>query len=366
MDNLGKGIQSLIPKKSVVSQPPIEKGDDIDNSDEALEKQISQKIDKLIAPLSELNQDLKKEIKPQESEFHDDLNFKPRVKGDKKMDKIFYLEADKIKSNPEQPRHHFSESSIDELADSIRGYGILEPLIVYRHELESSTGTQVEYYLIAGERRLLAAKKLGLETVPAIIRETDSEKEKLELALTENIQREDLPLISEAKAFARLIEEFGLSQKEVGERLGKSREVVANTLRLLQLPYEAQKALDEAKINEGHARAILMLTNPQKRLALLGEILSKGLSGREAEDLSRRYMGLNEVRVNNPRKQSFSLDPNDLELKEKLESIFQTPVVIKKKGNQGEISVKFYSEEELGKITQLMLGQKKENQNNNI
>jgi len=182
MDNLGKGIQSLIPKKSVVSQPPIEKGDDIDNSDEALEKQISQKIDKLIAPLSELNQDLKKEIKPQESEFHDDLNFKPRVKGDKKMDKIFYLEADKIKSNPEQPRHHFSESSIDELADSIRGYGILEPLIVYRHELESSTGTQVEYYLIAGERRLLAAKKLGLETVPAIIRETDSEKEKLELA----------------------------------------------------------------------------------------------------------------------------------------------------------------------------------------
>jgi len=197
-------------------------------------------------------------------------------------DKVFYIEVDKIKPNPEQPRKVFSEETTKELADSIREHGILEPLVVTREEKETEYGANVEYQLISGERRLLASKMLELPTVPVIIRKPISEQKKLELALIENIQREDLDSMSKAKAFARLIKEFGLTQQALAARIGKSREVIANTLRLLQLSYESQHALGQGKINEGHARAILLFSNPEKRRLFLREILSKNLSGRES------------------------------------------------------------------------------------
>ncbi|MFA5360808.1 MAG: ParB/RepB/Spo0J family partition protein, partial [Candidatus Paceibacterota bacterium] len=209
---------------------------------------------------------------------------------------------------------------------------------------------EVEYELIAGERRLLAAKMLGLPTVPVIIRKPVGEQKKLELALIENIQREDLTPIAKARAFARLIDEFGLTQQSLAQRIGKSRESIANTLRLLQLSMEAQKALEEGRINEGHARAILLFSNAEKRRIFLREILARNLSGRESLELAQHYLHLNQKQSLEMRRRNISLDPQDLELKEKLENLLGTPVLIKKKGDQGAIEIKFFSRQDLDKI----------------
>ncbi|MCX6737286.1 MAG: ParB/RepB/Spo0J family partition protein, partial [Candidatus Parcubacteria bacterium] len=270
--------------------------------------------------------------------------------------RIFQIEVNKITPNTQQPRQDFNNESLWELASSIKEYGILEPLVVSRHEEETNNGTTVSYQLISGERRLRASKLLGLKTVPVIIKESLDEKLKLELSLIENIQREDLNPISKARAFSRLMSEFGLSQQAVATKMGKSREYVANILRLLQLPYEAQKAMEEGKINEGHARAILLLPNPEKRRALLGIILSKNISGREAEEIAKSYLSpemLSQKTRGN--RMSASMDTSDLQLKELLENIFKTRVDFKKKGEQGEIAIKFYSKDELESILKTLL-----------
>jgi ParB family chromosome partitioning protein len=270
--------------------------------------------------------------------------------------RIFQIEVNKIIPNTQQPRQDFNNESLWELASSIKEYGILEPLVVSRHEEETNSGTTVSYQLISGERRLRASKLLGLKTVPVIIKESLDEKLKLELALIENIQREDLNSISKARAFTKLMSEFGLSQQAVATKMGKSREYVANILRLLQLPYEAQKAMEEGKINEGHARAILLLPNPEKRRALLGIILSKNISGREAEEIAKSYLSpemLSQKTRGN--RMSASMDTSDLQLKELLENIFKTRVDFKKKGEQGEIAIKFYSKDELESILKTLL-----------
>ncbi len=273
--------------------------------------------------------------------------------------RIFQIEVDKILPNTQQPRQEFNNESLWELASSIKEYGILEPLVVSRHEEETESGTKVHYQLISGERRLRASKLLGLKTVPVIIKESMDERLKLELALIENIQREDLNPISKARAFTKLMSEFGLSQQAVATKMGKSREYVANTLRLLQLPYEAQKAMEEGKINEGHARAILLLPNPEKRRALLGIILSKNISGREAEEIAKSYLSPEMLsQKTRGSRMTASMDTSDLQLKELLENIFKTRVDFKKKGEQGEISIKFYSKDELEAILKTLLATK--------
>lgn len=271
-------------------------------------------------------------------------------------EKIFYIETEKIKPNPYQPRKEFSQAAIEELAQSIQEFGILEPLIVSRVEKEVPTGTQVEYELIAGERRWRAAKFLGLPTVPAIIKQRLENRQQLEIALIENIQREDLNAIAKARAFERLINEFGLTQQALALRIGKSREVIANTLRLLQLPYEAMQYLEEGKLNEGHARAILLFESPEKRKAFTKEILAKNLSGREAWELAQHYLKLltNQSESKNKRQRAI-FDPQTLEWKEKLENFLATPVTIKKKGEKGAIELKFFSDEDFQKIIDRIL-----------
>jgi len=356
MDNnpsLGQGLNALIPPKK-------------QNSSQ-LEERINHKVNESVShfpsdlitqkPLENLREDFKAdfkaEITPEQTKRQSFQETFPQEKPKVVEEKIFQIETDKIKSNPYQPRHLFTEDSLKELADSIREFGILQPLLVTRVEKETEKGTEVEYQLIAGERRLMAAKMIGLITVPVIIRRPIEEQKKLEMALIENIQREDLRVISKAKAFERLINEFGLTQQELASRIGKSREVIANTLRLLQLPLEVQKAIEEGLINEGHARAILLLlNNPEKRKLFFKEILSKNLSGREAMDLAQRYLTL-EGKTNNfsqKRRQNLSTDPQDLEWKEKLEEYFQMPVFIKKKGERGAIEIKFFTEKDFDTI----------------
>ncbi|MSR70961.1 ParB/RepB/Spo0J family partition protein, partial [Candidatus Kaiserbacteria bacterium] len=175
---------------------------------------------------------------------------------------IFWVEVDKIKPNPFQPRKEFDEAKLADLARSIRQYGVIQPLTVSRKEVEKSDGgLATEYELIAGERRLRAAKIAGVASVPVLIRAEHDDKTKLELAIIENLQREDLNPIDRAKAFDQMVRQFGYKHIEVAEKVGKSREYVSNSLRLLGLPQEMQDALSEGKITEGHSRPLLMLSD---------------------------------------------------------------------------------------------------------
>jgi ParB family chromosome partitioning protein len=234
----------------------------------------------------------------------------------------------KIKSNPHQPRSDFGHEGLEELTNSIKEHGILQPLIL--------TATDDGYQIIAGERRLRAAQILELKTIPAIIRDV-KEQQKLELALVENIQRKDLNSIEEAVAYQRLIDEFNLTQEEVAKRIGKSRSVIANTLRLLTLPSEIQKALINGKINYSTARVIVGLP-PQARLKFFKKVLRQDLTVRAVEGQARKVAVKRHFRS--------TKDPNLVALEEQLQAILGTKVTVK----NGQIIIEFYSEEELQEI----------------
>ena len=256
-----------------------------------------------------------------------------------------FIAVDQILPNPSQPRGEMDETSLDELANSIREHGIIQPLILTKDE------TGDHYTLIAGERRLRAAKLAGLESVPCIVRQA-SEQERLELALIENIQRENLSPLESAHAYLKLQEEFGLTQDHVAERVGKSRVAVTNTIRLLKLPEEALVALNSERISEGHARALLGLASSQAQLAALQTILRDELNVRQAEELVRKLSGIK------PRpsveKTAKSADMKSLEasLRERL----GTKVSLNPKDNGGTIVIHYYSEEELQSLLDQILG----------
>ena len=195
---------------------------------------------------------------------------------------IGQVEVALIDPNPGQPRQEFDATELSGLAASIKAHGILQPLIV------SQAGAR--YQLVAGERRLRAAKLAGLTKVPVVIRSAD-DQQRLELALIENLQREDLSPLETAKAYRLLIDQFNLQVQEVARRMGKSQPVISGTLRLLNLQPEAQVALSEGRINEGHSRAILSLTEPEKQRELLQMIMAKGWSPKQAEEFARGWKG---------------------------------------------------------------------------
>ncbi len=237
-----------------------------------------------------------------------------------------------IVPNPEQPRAQFDKEKLAELAQSIREHGILQPLVVTR----KGEG----YELIAGERRLQASKLAGLTEVPVIIRSAD-ERTKLELAIIENTQRHNLNPIEEAKAYLRLMEEYGLHQEEVAKKMGKSRSLVANTVRLLHLPIEIQRALIEGKISEGHAKALLGIENPEKQRALFEMIIKSGLTVRETEMEARAVSVRPHVRS------EVQIPPEFSERLEKLREKLGTRVKLSPVGQGGKIVIEYYSTEEL-------------------
>lgn len=263
---------------------------------------------------------------------------------EKRKESVFWIETDKIYPNPFQPRREFEPVALQDLANSIREYGLLQPIVVTRKEKEVESGTVVEYELLAGERRLRAAKLLGLRQIPVVVRDDMTDKVKLELALVENLQREDLNPIERAHAFKQLIETFGMLQREIGEKVGKSREVVANTLRLLTLPEDMQQAVSIGVITEGHTRPLLMLAHqPVDQRALFNDIVQKHLSVREAERAAR-VVAVERTRV--------SIDPDTRMIQDKLESALGTRVSIEKKGPKGKISIEFFSEEEFHALSE--------------
>lgn len=263
-----------------------------------------------------------------------------------KQEYIFYIETYKIKPNPNQPRQEFDQSALEGLAASIKEYGLLQPIVVSRHESETPHGRDVEYHLIAGERRWRAAKIAGLPSIPAIIREEPSEEIKLELALIENIQRADLNPVETARAYHRLVKEFGLTQKAIAERMGKSQESVSNTLRLLTLPEKIQEAIAHGHLTEGHARAILALHAPEKQLNIFEEILTNQLSVRDTEERVRSI----KAHALRSGKSVVALNPYFKELIEILEDALGTKVTLTPKGEGGRISIEYFSSEELENI----------------
>ncbi len=259
---------------------------------------------------------------------------------------IFWIEIGKIKPNPFQPRKEFDEHRLRDLSDSIKQYGILQPLVVTRREIDKEEGgLAVEYELIAGERRLRAAKLAGLTQVPVLIRIGEEGKEeddqmKLELAIIENLQREDLNPVDRAKAFQRLAEEFGFKHQQIADKVGKSREYVSNTLRLLALPEEILNALADRKINEGHSRPLLMLSNrKEEQMTLYKEIIFKKLNVREAERIARK------IAVDRVRK--VDTDPEMTRLENELTEKLGTRVHIERKEVGGKIVIDFFSEEDI-------------------
>lgn len=250
---------------------------------------------------------------------------------------IFFVEVEKIRPNPYQPRREFNPTHLQELADSIRQYGILQPLVVTRIEEETETGIQTYYELIAGERRLRASKIAGLREVPAIIRteEVDS-RSKLELAIIENIQREDLNTLERARAFKRLVDEFGFTHVHVGKQVGKSREYVTNSIRLLALPQEILDALGQGKISEGHTRPLLMLTSkPEEQKTLFKDILLHRLNVRDAERIARHHAAERARRI------TMELEPEVLEIERQLMDNLGTRVQIERHQTGGRLTIEF-------------------------
>lgn len=250
-------------------------------------------------------------------------------------DKVWHIPISEIVPNSEQPRKTFSPQDLEDLISSIKKHGVLQPITV----TEKADGG---YELIAGERRTRASQMAGLATIPALVRSA-TEQEKLELALIENIQRQDLDPIEEAFAYQRLIDEFGLTQQEVADQVGKSRPLVANTIRLLGLPELIQKALIDKKITVGKARALLSLKSEKEQLDMFKSMMGEGITVREVERAV-------ELKGPTSRKGSVRRDPNIAAKEQLLEERFGTKVRITQKGERGTIQLEYHTREELERL----------------
>ncbi|MDA0815417.1 MAG: ParB/RepB/Spo0J family partition protein [Chloroflexi bacterium] len=256
--------------------------------------------------------------------------------------------------NPQQPRMVMDPAKLQELTDSILTYGIIQPLLVME---ETGQDGRVLYTLIAGERRLRAAKAAGLERVPVTIRQS-TPQELLEIAIVENVQRHDLNPLEEASAYQRLIEEFGLTQAQVAERVGKSRTAVANTLRLVDLPAEVRAAVSSGEITEGHARALLGLPDEARRVQALERVLKEGLSVRATEALVREWTGAPPRQKRAPRAIDRGPESVTAGFQESLQRALGTKVALRRgaKG-RGTLTIHFYNDEELTGILERILGE---------
>lgn len=265
---------------------------------------------------------------------------------------IFWIEVEKVVPNPFQPRREFDVAKLQELSESIRMYGILQPLVVTRREIIDEDGSfTTEYELIAGERRLRASKLAGLAQVPVLIRSgEESELMKLELAIIENLQREDLNAVDRAQAFKQLADQFGLSHTQVAQKVGRSREYVANSIRLLGLPDTILNALRAGDISDGHARTLLMLNDrPTEQDVVFREIMLKKLSVREVERISRK------IATEKVRKKSWrDSDPELIAIEREFTETFGTRVEILKTGFGGKMTIDYFSPDDLRKLLEVI------------
>lgn len=288
-------------------------------------------------------------VKENKEETEKKAKAKAEAKAAEEMDekgRILMLKLDLVQPNKEQPRKTFDEEKINELAESIKNYGVLQPLLVQKNDSF--------YEIIAGERRWRAAKAAGLKEVPAVLKEY-SKQEAMEISLIENVQRADLNPIEEALGYKQLIDEFGLTQEEIAVRVAKSRTVITNTMRLLKLDEQIQNMLVQGVITSGHARALLSLEDIQMQLKAAKEILDKKLSVRETERLVKRLQkeAFGEKKEEKKKDETLALIYQDLE--DRMKSVMGTKVSIHNKDkNEGRIEIEYYSEAELERIVEMI------------
>lgn len=288
-------------------------------------------------------------VKENKEETEKKAKAKAEAKAAEEMDekgRILMLKLDLVQPNKEQPRKTFDEEKINELAESIKNYGVLQPLLVQKNDSF--------YEIIAGERRWRAAKAAGLKEVPAVLKEY-SKQEAMEISLIENVQRADLNPIEEALGYKQLIDEFGLTQEEIAVRVAKSRTVITNTMRLLKLDEQIQNMLVQGVITSGHARALLSLEDTQMQLKAAKEILDKKLSVRETERLVKRLQkeASGEKKEEKKKDETLALIYQDLE--DRMKSVMGTKVSIHNKDkNKGRIEIEYYSEAELERIVEMI------------
>ncbi len=261
---------------------------------------------------------------------------------DKMGSRLVDIELDRVTANPSQPRCEFDDQALGELSKSIQERGVLQPVVV--RALEGG------FQLIIGERRVRAARMAGLEKIPAILVDISNDRELLELALVENLQREDLSPIDEARAYQRLVEDCGLTQKEISEKVGKDRASVANVLRLLKLPEEIQSLVARGQLSGGHARALLALDGSKAQVFMAQRIIRGDMSVRAVETQIRREKK-DRIRIRMARSQK-SVELMDLE--EKLRRIFGTAVRIVRGSKKGRLEIEFYSDEDLERILEII------------
>jgi ParB family chromosome partitioning protein len=316
---LGRGLSSLIPQKKPTNQSN-------NNPTTSSEKSFSE--------VDDYEQKIPSGKKNTSQNFSDK---KEKKVGNSEYNSIQEISIDEIKANPYQPRKSFDEDKLNELASSIKKHGVIQPLIVSKR-LEGG------YELIAGERRFKASRKGGLQKVPVIVKKI-GDKEKMEWALIENIQRDDLNAIEEAEAYERLMEKFNYNQSEIAIQVGKSRSAVANTLRLLELSGNLKKLIKLNKISEGHGRTLLGLEDKNQREILAEEIIQKGLSVRETEKRVKQ--------INNPvskRRNKSEKDWDMVEIENKISETLGTKVAIKKSSKGGKLILNYYSQEEFDNL----------------
>jgi ParB family chromosome partitioning protein len=260
-----------------------------------------------------------------------------------KGEAVLDLVISEISANPHQPRKHFDQEKLEELASSIQQYGVVQPIVV--RKLAGG------YELVAGERRWRASRKVGLKVIPAVVRDY-SDSEMMEIALVENLQREDLNPIEEATSYKRLMEEFHLTQDDVSKKLGRSRSLIANTVRLLQLPETIQDFVSRGTISMGHARALLSLPDESAQRALCQKIVDEGLSVRQVEKLVKKPT---QPGKRGPRRIIPQKDPDIRSLEEELQRALGTKVTIRTTGKRGTIEIDFYSPDEFDAIMEKLL-----------
>ncbi len=271
---------------------------------------------------------------------------------DSPKENVFYVEINKIKPNPDQPRQDFDQEGLKELSRSIQKYGVLQPLLVSKMEEQSSRGLNVYYQLIAGERRLRASQLAGLAQVPVVIRDDFNSKSlKLEVALIENVQRKDLNPVEEAEAYDRLIKEFKLTQQDVANKVGKSREVVANAIRLLNLPKDIKESLRSGILTRAHARALLAFNDESRQREVYSHILGGRLSSKDVEQMASTSKPSKSKKA-----KLSSQEVNRFQTLEKnLGEMLRVPVLIRSTDKGGHIVIKFASLQELNKVAKKII-----------
>lgn len=259
-------------------------------------------------------------------------------------EKIIEMKINDIEPNVNQPRKNFDDEKIDDLAASIAEHGVLQPIIIAKKD---------DYYqIIAGERRWRASKKAGLKTIPAIVRDYD-EKKIREVALIENIQRQDLNAIETAKAIKELMEEHALTQEELAKTLGKSRSAIANTLRILNLDERVQEMVQEGKLTEGHARTLASIESPQKQYKLAMDIINLDLSVRDAEELTKEEKAA--TKKKSPKKETSKLEIIYKDIENRLKKALETKVSFRPMTkSRGKIIIEYYTSEELERILEIL------------